>query len=99
MLIIALVIVALLYVGLYLIYEQAQGPINQSATFLARIESVILFPRDLIFRLLYLLILLTLAYLIWDFFFSAAKRAKRRMDKAKQEKVRASNPIRPQPRR
>lgn len=99
MLIVALVIVAVLYAGLYLLYEQMQGTFNQSTGFLVRIESLILFPRHVVFQLFYCLIALTLCYVIWDFFFSTAKRAKRRMDKAKKESAEAAKPVKPLPRR
>ena len=89
MLFIGIVVVLLLYVGLYLVWDAANVSLDGAEPILRSLADAFLRPGNEIFFLLRSLLLLSLAYVIADFVVSGARRALKRR-RAEPETIQAT---------
>lgn len=79
MLFVVVLIAFVLYTVLYVLWEMAQGRLEGTTMPVLRaVNHALLMPDDLVFVILRGLILLTLFYVVADFFLSSAKRGLKR---------------------
>ncbi|PQV62576.1 hypothetical protein B1R32_12814 [Abditibacterium utsteinense] len=77
MFIVALVGAFIFYVGLYLLWESSQSRLDSTAAILRSINNMLWLPQNTVFTIFRGLLLVAMLYVVGDFIFSAAKRAKR----------------------
>lgn len=78
MLFIAIVLVLLVYAGIYLIWDAANVSLDGSASVLHSLSNAFFRPDHEVFFILRSLLIIALLYVIADYFFSTGKRALRR---------------------
>ena len=78
MLILALLGAIVFYAVVYLCWESTQVPLNSLAAVLSALERMVVLPELSIFMILRGLILITVFYVVADFFIASARRAGRR---------------------
>ncbi len=78
MFIVALVGAFIFYVGLYLLWESTQVPLDSVEAVLRAFNSMMWLPQNTVFMIFRGVLLIAVLYVIGDFIFSTAKRATRR---------------------
>ena len=78
MLFIAIVLVFLVYAGLYLLWDAAAVPLDGAESVLRSLANAFLRPQNEVFFILRSLLVLALLYVIADHFLVGAKRALKR---------------------
>lgn len=78
MLFIGIVIVFLLYAGLYLLWDAASVPLNGTENVVHSLANAFLRPQNEVFFILRSLLVLALLYVIADHFMVSARRALKR---------------------